>query len=310
LAAVAAAVILMLCHLLSGWVERFETLLLVRILAGFAGGSMMSIALTCLGDTRNPDRFFALFISAQLGLGAIGLAFLPDVIARFGLHGAFLSLALLVGVAIAAIPFIPRAGDFEGPVSLRGVPLRKMIPGAAALLACFLFDLGIMMVWAYTERMGHAAGLEAGFIGKALAASMIAALFGSLLAAAMGARFGRVLPLGITLVLQAAALWMLGGALSQQAYFLGVMLFSFAWNFPVAFQLAITVSVDVSGRLVVLFLSAVKLGYAAAPALAALLIAGDGGLRSLLLVSAAAYLVSGVIFAALAARKAKVTVEA
>lgn len=302
-AGLGAGLVLLLCHLASGWVEHYGALMAIRVMAGFAGGSMMSIALTALGDTRNPDRFFALFISGQLALGALGLAVLPGLIARFGLEGAFLALALVVTLSLAFIPLMPRRGGYEAPTQVSRVPLRRLLPGGIALVACFLFDIGVMMVWAYAERMGNAAGLDAVFIGNALAASLLAALAGSLLAAAMGARFGRILPLAVTLVLQAAALWLLGGELSRQGFFIGVMLFAFAWNFPVAFQLAITVSVDVSGRLVVLFLSAVKLGYAAAPALAALLIAERGSFRPVLLVAAGFYVVSAVIFAALATRK-------
>lgn len=299
-AGLAAALTLLVCHLLSGWIEHFGALMAVRTVAGFAGGSMMSIALTALGDTRNPDRFFALFISGQLGLGALGFSVLPGLIARFGLEGAFLTLALAATLSLAFIPFLPRGGGYDAPAHIRQVPMRKMLPGGLALLACFLFNLGVMMVWAYAERIGNVAGFDAVFIGNALAASLLAALAGSLLAAAMGARFGRVLPLALTLVLQAVALWLLGGEFSRQGFFLGVMLFAFAWNFPVAFQLAITVSVDVSGRLVVLFLSAVKLGYAAAPALAALLIAHRGSFRPVLLVAAGFYVVSAVVFATLA----------
>jgi hypothetical protein len=49
-----------------------------------------------------------------------------------------------------------------------------------ALVACFVFNMGIMAVWAYLERIGNAAGLEAAFIGEALALSLAAALFGAL----------------------------------------------------------------------------------------------------------------------------------
>lgn len=41
---------------------------------------------------------------------------------------------------------------------------------------------------------------------------MVAALAGSLLAAVIGARYGRVLPLAVTLVLQVSAVWLLGGS--------------------------------------------------------------------------------------------------
>ena len=78
------------------------------------------------------------------------------------------------------------------------------------------------------------------------------------------------------------------------------MLFAFAWNFPVPFQLGITVSVDRSGRLVVLFLSAVKLGYAIAPAIAAQLLVAGGGFRPVLLLSAVAAVTSAAVFLSLA----------
>ena len=173
-----------------------------------------------------------------------------------------------------------------------------------ALLACFIFNLGIMAVWAYLERMGHAAGLQGPFIGKTLALSLVGALFGALLAAAVEDRFGRVLPLIITVVVQAVALLLLTGDLSANAFGVGVMLFAFGWNFPVAYQLAITVSVDVSGRLVVLFLSAVKLGYAAAPVIAAQLILQGKGFDPVMLLGAVGFVGSAVIFISLAKMKA------
>ena len=58
-----ACAFLTACHFLSGYVQAFVPLILIRMLAGFAGGSLMSIGLTSLGDTRRPDRFFALWRS-------------------------------------------------------------------------------------------------------------------------------------------------------------------------------------------------------------------------------------------------------
>jgi hypothetical protein len=83
----------------------------------------------------------------------------------------------------------------------------------------------------------------------------------------------------------------------------GVMLFAFGWNFPVAYQLAITVTIDVSGRLVVLFLSAVKLGYAVAPVIAAQLLWFDLGFTPVLGFAAICLLASTVIFVRLGQSK-------
>ena len=305
--------LLIICHLLSGFVQTFAPLYLIRVSAGFAGGSLMSIALTSLGDTRHPDRFFALFVAGQLTLGGLGLWLFPGLLARFGLGGVFSALALVVLGAMLLIPFISQQGRKIEPATTSASSNRAtkrtinpaMLPGVMALLACFIFNLGIMAVWAYLERMGNAAGLEASFIGSTLALSLVGALFGALLAAIIADRFGRVMPLVVTVMIQVVALLLLSGELSRNAFLVGVMLFSFGWNFPVAYQLAITVSIDVSGRLVVLFLSAVKLGYAAAPIVAAQLIMMGQGFTPVIVLSAIGLAVSAVIFVSLAVLKTR-----
>ncbi len=152
------------------------------------------------------------------------------------------------------------------------------------------------------ERIGDAAGLAASAIGDVLGVSLLGGLFGALVAAVLVDRFGRVLPLAVSIALQLVALFLLSGQPSTAAFGAGVLLFSFCWNFPVAYQLAVTVSVDSSNRLVVLFLSAVKLGYAVGPALAALLIASAGGFGAVIKLSAVCFLVSGAVFLPLAWR--------
>jgi predicted MFS family arabinose efflux permease len=304
LMATLAGGLLIACHLISGFTQDFVPLFVVRILAGFAGGSLMSIALTSLGDTLRPDRWFALFVAGQLSLGSLGLWLFPDFLAQAGLRGVFVSLATIVAVSMLLIPFISRKGSDMGVANRpTGQSRRSSVfatPGLFALLACFLFNLGIMAVWAYLERMGDSAGLDAGFVGQTLAFSLLGALIGALLAAAMADRFGRIKPIMINLAIQAIALLLLGGALTENSFLAGVMLFAFAWNFPVAYQLAITVSIDASGRLVVLFLSAVKLGYACAPIIAAQLMVLVKGYKPTILLAAFCFVGSAFIFIALA----------
>jgi len=295
--------LLIACHILSGFVQSFVPLYLIRVLAGFAGGSLMSIALTSLGDTRQPDRFFALFIAGQLTLGGLGLWLFPGFLAQFGLRGVFSALAVVVLCASLFILFIPQQGRKIEPTPISPSRDRaknhSLLPGLMALLACFIFNLGIMAVWAYLERMGNAAGLEASFIGSTLAMSLFGALCGALLAAVMADRFGRVIPLIITVVVQIIALLLLGGEITKNSFLAGVMLFAFTWNFPVPFQLAITVTMDISGRLVVLFLSAVKLGYAAAPVIVAQLIMTGSGFTPVIVLAAAGFVTSALIYVAL-----------
>jgi predicted MFS family arabinose efflux permease len=295
----AASALLVASHLLSAQLTGFVPLVAVRFLAGFAGGALMSVALTALGDGRDPDRFFGLFICAQMTLGAVGLWAVPGILERFGLPGLFQALAGLSAAAALAIPLVPRAGRPPRSRSGAAGERRSLLPGVAALVACLVFNLGIMAIWAYAERIGNAAGLPAEGIGRALGGSLLAGLAGAMLAAALGRRLGRIVPIAATLALQAVALWLLAGELSAAGYLAAVLLFSFGWNFPVPYQLAITVSVDPSGRLVVLFLSAVKLGYAVAPALAAQLIGPAGGYGTVLTLGGVCFALSAAVYVAI-----------
>ncbi|MFQ5349413.1 MAG: MFS transporter [Thermoanaerobaculia bacterium] len=299
-AGAAAAGLLAVSHLVSAFLAGLVPLLVVRVVAGFAGGSLMSIALTSLGDTRGPDRWFAVFISGQLGLGALALWRMPQLIAAWGLRGVFLVLALLTVAAALCLPLIPRRGRPRVPDAGDGEAPRSIVPGAMALAGCLAFNTGIMAVWAYMERIGDAAGLAASAIGDVLGVALLGGLFGALIAAALGDRLGRVVPLVTAVALQFLALWLIAGRPSTAAFGAGVLLFSFCWNFPVAYQLAVTVSVDSSNRLVVLFLSAVKLGYAIGPALAAQLIASSDGFGVVIVLGGACFLLSGAVFLPLA----------
>lgn len=294
-----ASALLVGSHLLSAQLTAWVPLVGIRLLAGFAGGALMSIALTALGDGRDPDRFFGLFICAQMTLGGIGLWLVPGLLERFGLPGLFQALAGLSAAAALVIAILPRAGRPRradaGGRGRRG----SLLAGLVALVACLVFNLGIMAIWAYAERIGDGAGLAPGLIGRALGGSLFAGLAGAMLAAVLGRRLGRVLPIVATLLLQAVALWLLSGELSAAGYLAAVLLFSFGWNFPVPYQLAITVTVDPSGRLVVLFLSAVKLGYALAPALAAQLIGSAGGYGAVLILGGLCFALSAAAFAAI-----------
>lgn len=284
------------CHLVSSLLTSFAPLALVRGVAGLAGGSLMAIALTSLGDTRNPDRHFALFIAAQLGLGALLLWALPAVIALFGLRGIFLALAGLTGIAAVLLPLVPRRGRSRRLAAAGRRGSFRLLPGFGALAACLVFNLGIMAVWAFMERIGSRAGLEKEVIGSSLGLSLLAGLGGALLAAALVDRLGRALPLAVTIALQLVALALVAGGPSPLAFAAGAALFSFCWNFPVAYQLAITVRVDPSERLVVLFLGAVKLGYALGPALAGQLLSKGEGYAPALWLGAACFVAGGVVF--------------
>ena len=295
--ATAAVLVLVVCHLLSTTVDTYLPLLSVRFLSGLVGGSLMSIAFAGLADTAKPDRWFGFFIAGQMVLGAAGLYVLPDMIASFQMGGIFYLLAAVVSLAIIVLRWLPadviaHRSKQAGTVHAAST---SFFHSCLLLFACFLFNAGIMMVWAYMERIGVSSNLDADIIGKTLSASMLVGLVGAVLAGLIADRFGRAIPLAITIICQVVVLAMLADVSQTWHYVVAVLVFAFFWSYTPPYQMGVLVSVDTSGRFVVLFLAAVKLGYTAGPALTGLLYKGDGW-GATLTMSAMMFFLSFVLF--------------
>ena len=81
---------------------------------------------------------------------------------------------------------------------------------------------------------------------------MALGLAGAFGAAAIGDRFGRILPLTIALLGQAASIWLIAGVGVPNDYLVAVTLFNICWNLALPFVLGTAATADTSGRLIVL----------------------------------------------------------
>jgi len=295
--ATTAVLILIVCHLLSTTVDSYIPLLSIRFISGLIGGSLMSIAFAGLADTAKPDRWFGFFIAGQMVLGAAGLYVLPDMIASFQMGGIFYLLAAVVGLATIVLRWLPAdvIAHRSKQAGTAHAASTSFFHSCLLLFACFLFNAGIMMVWAYMERIGVSSGLDADTIGKTLSASMLVGLFGAILAGVIADSFGRAIPLAITIICQVIVLAMLADVSQTWQFVAAVFVFSFFWSYTPPYQMGVLVSVDTSGRFVVLFLAAVKLGYATGPLLTGLIYKEEGW-GATLTMSAVMFFLSFVLF--------------
>lgn len=275
IAAISALLLLLANVLTISFDEEFTTLAAARLLAGLGGGSLMALGMAGLGVTRNPDRWFGVFVTSQAVLGAFGAWFIPRYAAPHGLDGIVFFLAAFAATFLPFVPWLPSfaaARESERPRSKRGsIPLAVL-----ALLAAFVFGGGVFAVWVYLERMGRAAGLSGIEIGDVLATSLLAAIAGSVVSTLIGGRCARIWPIASIALAQVTAFALLLGVVERWEFTAAVMLISFLWYFSVPFQLGLTVDVDRTGRFVVLFLVAIKASYAVAPAFVSQFITGEG----------------------------------
>ena len=110
-------------NLMSLFADSFTTIMLVRVLVGFANGIVLAIVFVGLCQSRHPDRYFGVYVFTQLTLQVVLLAVFPGLIAKFGMPGVFLFLAAASAMSILLVSRFPesiQACAFAGHAGAHG----------------------------------------------------------------------------------------------------------------------------------------------------------------------------------------------
>jgi MFS transporter, DHA1 family, inner membrane transport protein len=266
-------------------VISFPILLGLRILAGIAAGIAYVVALAGIVDTRDVARNTALLVFLQVVFAAVGVYALDDVRITWRLNAVYIYILAwtIPALALCWRCFPENPGD---RVQAGGINWRRVAaPGTAALIGTALYFLMIGGVWGYLEGIARAAGLTLSETGAALSIGLVISLVGPAVAAWLGLRLGRTLPLMITALVQVASLYLLIQLKHfsdvEIAFFIVNTIFQLFWNYIIAYFIIIFNDIDVSGRFVALYGMASHLTLAIGPYLGAFLIR-DGGYAALL----------------------------
>jgi len=270
-------------ELASSRVGDVLTLSLIRLVAGASAGFVAGLSMAGLAATRNPDSGFGQGITIQFVLGAALFLVLPYVIPVTGIAIVFYCLAAM-GVTclllVGRLPVTGHADDLHG----EGAP-RLLRPSVILTLgAILLFYVFNNAVWAYVYLVGTDAGIPGETVGLALSVSMLGGILGAVLSVFAGGRFGRAVPITVSLILFMIGTAMLAVPFGTGAYFVSTFLMNSSLAFCIAFLLGTCAILDTVGRVVVLGNMMITLGLAVGPALAANLL-NAGGYSTVLWVS-------------------------
>lgn len=240
----------------------------LRFVAGLGAGGLVSLSFAAIGLTNNPDRNFGLLIMWVLTYGAIALWLMPNAYGLAGMNGVLWFFAVFPLVAIPFVRFMPESGENVALVEDDAVNLssRNKSLALAAMLAYFLAQ-GV--VWAYLFLIGIAGGLGEQQVANGLMLSQVAGIGGAALAATLGNRFGRSLPLTLGILGGALCLYFLLGKFEFLVFAVIVSIYNFAWNLTHPFLLAAMASFDRRGRVVVYAVAMQMVGLAFGPSVAA-----------------------------------------
>lgn len=275
-----ALALAVLGNLASSFAVDLWTLVAIRFVAGLGGGVILSIAFTGLCHSRDPERFFGLYVLAQLALQALLLAALPTIIEARGMTRVYLLFAAIAAASFALVPLFPRGLAESVSCASSASPNASVNASRAgmvtALTAQAIYFLAVAALWAYYEGFGTSYALGMTEIGRALAISALAGIGGALAVVALGTRIPRNAALIGGTAISIAATWLLFGGSGYARFAISACLFNFAWNFTFPYQMGLLSLHDRRGTIAVTSLLVQLAGLAGGPMLAALMVTGAG----------------------------------
>ena len=263
---IAGIVVCVLGNAVTALAGNYQAVLAARLAVGLFGeGVLLTVSFSVLGQVRNVDRGFAIAITSAVSFGAavIGAAAaLQRLLPRVG------TLAPLIGITLIVLPLLGRFSVVRAPSvvtgALRGARNKNGLV-ILALTAQAVWFGAPGAFWTFAEHVATDKGVTPGSTELALSIGELASLFGSLLAALLGNRWGRLGP-----ITAATAGMVLTAALYQLCrtpFEVGLVLCAFygLWNYGVVYQMSLVASLDEGGNLAVVMPAAQVFGLSIGP---------------------------------------------
>jgi len=253
-----------------------EALAAWRLIAGLGEGGAIALMGALLASGPNADRFFGVFFSAYLLTATLLFGASATIAAALdgaGIYGLLIVVcAPALVVAWSAFPAIAIAS--EAPTeAATALDRRRVALGLAAML---LFFVGAGGVWVYMERIGLSLGMSADAARGVLGAATLAGAAGAALAAFVGSRWDRRMPLLLGIGAMVVVLCLVAAGATRTTFSAIAAVFVFGWMFAIPFMMGTMALLDPQGRAVSVSVGVQNGGQALGPALASFVI-GDAG---------------------------------
>jgi predicted MFS family arabinose efflux permease len=273
--AIAGGLLACAANAASPFATSYEMLLVTRFLVGTGSGLIGAAGTASAASTRNPVRVFAIVQVTSSVIHNFEPSAIPFATVPFSSNGGFF---LLAGASLAIAPLFiwlqPPRKAREAKLNLLSAPNRSL--ALVAMAALFTFEVGQGGVWTFVAQIGEHIGLDEHTVGRTMTVTGMAGLFGGVVAAWLGGRFGTTVPIAIGIGLNVLAAC--GIALSEDSnlYAFSLWLWTAAYTFAVPYLMGALASMDDLGRWVVASDGVWTLGDAVGPGVAGMLVERGG----------------------------------
>ena len=270
-----AAGFALLTQLLVAVMPGFAAVAVLETVTGLAAGVLLALSSSIVGQAGQSDRGFAFILALQAAVAVGCLIGLPVLAERAGPPVAFGAVAIpFMAILPAALLLRTTASRHQAePGEPSGGRWNRAV--LALVTAHFLFSAAVGILWTFSAVLGGMAGLADMAMGLSLAVGNVAALFGSLAAAAVNLRYGRVLPLGIVSLLLLASAALFAAETDMTRFNAACALYLLAWGGGMPFFMGAVSQFDRGDRITALLPVLAFAGMAAGPAIVVVLPAPD-----------------------------------
>jgi len=229
-------------------VSGYGALIITRALTGAGEGAFLMVSTAAVAHVANPDRAYGQLNIVNIILGAAMSLGLPFLLERFGAHAlAFRLLATLMAVLVVLALAMPRAERYNPPATSGG---HGAISGRVIALACAIFLVGVASaaMWSFYVVLGLRTGLAAPAVDTAIGYSVVSALPAGILATLIGARFGRLNPMAVAMLIMSGAIFVLTYSKDPTAFRVGTCINMAGIYFLIPYFFGCAAAEDASGR--------------------------------------------------------------
>ncbi|WP_226704660.1 MFS transporter [Microbulbifer elongatus] len=289
-----AAAVLLCCSIgmdvLTIQLANLDLLIPLRLVHGILGGALVGLGFAVIARSGIAGRSYSMVLLVQYTGGAIGVGFLPALVAEHGTYVPFYALITFSTITLLMLPLIadyplPTAEEVRVQAENR-VPL-PMLPIAVTLLALFCFQFANMALFAFIFDLGRSFDLPLGFISQTLFWANLIAIGGAALAAVTGQKFPLAKPLAIALLITLVGLLMFAFSDIRPVFIIANVVTGMTWALCVPYFLTMASRFDSAGQMGAFGGFASKLGLACGPLVAGYFITGGGSYTQLIILATA-----------------------
>jgi predicted MFS family arabinose efflux permease len=194
---------------------QWHVFLISRGVVGAGEGILFGVSSGLAAQTAKPDRTFAWFSGTHIVASILCFWVLPIAMDRCGPAGALVTMA---GVGMLAAPVIgwtpdppsaevPTSPDSSNASASSSPPTPEHLGSTAVLLLLSVgsLNLGLNILFPYTERIGLSIGFTLTEVGRILSVGAVISIIGPIAAGVFATRGGRTASLGLGAASQVAA---------------------------------------------------------------------------------------------------------